>query len=287
VVIAVTGAEGFLGKAVTPLLQNAGHQVLPVSRRQGFDIRHVASLEALPHFDAVVHLAAMSYVPDSYQRPAEFFETNVTGTLNVLEAARNRKARMIYISSYVYGQPQYLPIDEAHPAAAFNPYAQTKLMGEELCVAWHRDFEVSSIILRPFNIYGPGQPEHFLLPKIARQYLSGEAVRVFDIRPRRDYVHVQDVADAIVRAVLATNDGVDIVNIGAGASYSIPDVCALLSELTGKELRLIDEQKHRPSEILDTVCDNRKAEALLGWRPRISLKEGLSSMIEYLAAHAE
>lgn len=286
-VVAVTGADGFLGKAVCPLLEEAGHEVLRVSRRQGFDIRDAASLETLPLFDVVVHLAALSYVPDSYEQPAAFFETNVTGTLNVLEAARKREARVIYISSYVYGHPEYLPIDEKHPAAAFNPYAQTKLMGEELCTAWQRDFGLASIILRPFNIYGPGQPAHFLLPKIILQHLAGGEVSVFDTRPRRDYVHVQDVAVAIKHAVNVAVDRVEVVNIGSGLSYSIQDVCDLVGEITGRLVLLKDEQKHRPSEIMDTVCDNRKAKTLLDWTPRISFKEGLSSLIDYLAAHAE
>jgi UDP-glucose 4-epimerase len=268
------------------LLEAGGHQIVRAGRRQGFDVRKSASLQAFPAIDAIVHLAALAFVPDSYERPAEFFETNVTGTLNMLEVARLHKARMIYVSSYVYGHPQYLPIDERHPAQAFNPYAQTKLMAEELCHAWQRDFQVPSIILRPFNIFGPGQPHHFLLPKIILQHLSGTEVSVFDARPRRDYVHVRDVANAIVQALPVKADYVETINIGAGASYSISDVCDLVSAITGSPVRLKDERQHRPNEIMDTVCDNSKAQAVLGWKPQMSFKEGLKDLIDYLAAHA-
>jgi len=282
-VVAVTGIDGFLGSRVGALLAAMeGVEVLPVGRSSGYDLTRPETLAALPRFDAVLHLAAASFVPDAYKKPALFYNTNVGGTLNVLELCRQNEARMIYVSSYVYGQPHYQPIDERHPVQPFNPYAQSKAMGEQLCEAYHRDFGVPATILRPFNIYGPGQAAHFLIPKLVRQALAGETITVFDDRPRRDYVHVQDVAAALVKALEQEQPHLEVYNIGSGVSYTIPDVCRLLETLTGKTLSLQVTGEQRPNEILDTVCNHEKATRELGWQPAYTLKQGLEEMMQAL-----
>lgn len=282
-VAAVTGIDGFLGKQVATLMQKDGISVLPVSRREGYDIRSRESLAALGPFDVMIHLAAVSYVPDSYKNPHLFYDTNVNGTLNVLEQVRRYNARMVYISTYVYGQPLYQPIDEAHPVQPFNPYAQSKVMAEELCNAYFRDFNVPSTVFRPFNIYGYGQAPHFLLPKLVMQHLKGEEVTVYDARPKRDYIHVTDVARVICNAVFSQNDGYHVYNIGSGRSFSIPQVCELLQTITGRPLRLNVLNQERPAEILDTICNSQKAKEILDWQPYVDFQEGLREMIEKAA----
>ena len=279
-VVAITGIDGFLGSAVQAAL--AGRQditILPICRRLGHDLLCPETLQDIPLFDAVLHLAAASFVPDAYKTPALFYNTNVGGTLQVLELCRRNCARMVYVSSYVYGQPHYMPIDEAHPVQPFNPYAQSKVMGEDLCRAYTRDFEVPAVILRPFNIYGPGQAAHFLLPKLIQQALAGEEITVFDDRPRRDYVQVRDVAAALVKALEVAPGEDAVFNIGSGESHSIPDVCKMLERLVGKPLSLKVLNQQRPTEILDTICNREKALQVLGWAPTVALAEGLAEMM--------
>jgi UDP-glucose 4-epimerase len=281
--VAVTGVDGFLGQYLKELLQSEGIEIISVSRKAGYDIRQPASLSRMPGFDVVVHLAALSYVPDSYVHPHLFYETNVTGTLNVLEQVRRYKARIIYISSYIYGQPHRQPIDENHPVQPFNPYAQSKVMAEELCQAYQRDFGTPFTIFRPFNIYGPGQASHFLLPKLVSQHMHGDEVTVFDVRPKRDYIFVTDVARAILKAVKNTDQqDNNVYNLGSGQSFSIPAICDILEQITGKELRLKILNQQRPAEILDTVCDYTKAKTKLHWQPEINMRQGLQEMIEAL-----
>jgi nucleoside-diphosphate-sugar epimerase len=279
-VVAVTGIDGFLGNYLYKQLVEEGINVLPISRKFGHDLRNIESLSSIPAFDTVIHLAAISFVPDSYKYPHNFYETNVTGTLNVLELARENKAKVIYVSSYVYGEPEYQPIDEKHPVKPFNPYAQSKVMAEDLCLAYNRDFKIPCTILRPFNIYGNGQAPHFLIPKLISHYLYDEEVTVFDPRPRRDYLHAADVAKALSKAISIESDAASIINLGYGKSHSIPEICNILENLTGRQLNIKVLNQYRPAEILNTVCNNNLAKAKLNWVPSITLEEGLSLMLE-------
>ena len=198
--VAVTGSGGFLGKHLINQLNSSGHDIIEVDLIKGFDITDWESISSISGFDVLVHLAALSFVPKAFENPAEFYRTNVIGTLNALELCRLNNARIIFTSSYVYGAPDYLPIDERHPLKAFNPYAQSKLMGEDLCKAYHRDFDVPVCIFRPFNIYGSGQASHFLIPLILNQAKVGK-VQLKDPRPKRDFIHINDVVSAYLKAV--------------------------------------------------------------------------------------
>ena len=277
--IAVTGVNGFIGSyLVESLTKNQALDVISISRRNGHDITDFKTLTSIEHFDIMIHLAAVSYVPESYENPYKFYNTNVTGTLNVLELTRRNKARIIFISSYVYGAPEYQPIDEQHPIKPFNPYAQSKILAEELCRAYFRDFHVSCTIFRPFNIYGKGQPNHFLIPKVTEQFKHGE-VSVFDSRPRRDYIHVMDVVRAIQLEIFQKNDGLRIYNLGSGKSSSVLDICSILEKLSYSGAKINNLNKPRPNEILDTICNSQLAFQDLGWRPQVSFEEGLKEML--------
>src|SRR5271156_3335553 len=198
--ILVTGATGFLGRHLVVALESHGHSVRRHSSADG-DIANCS----LPMDDVsrVFHLAGKSYVPESWQDPYAFYRTNVMGTLNVLEHCRRNHAALTLISSYVYGQPQRLPIAEDHPVSAANPYSHTKILAEDTARFYERSFGLALAIVRPFNIYCPGQHPPFLIPSIVRQVLdpSVEIVRVQDLRPKRDYLYVED-AVALLLALL-------------------------------------------------------------------------------------
>ena len=280
--IAVTGASGFLGNALLPMLRAAGHTIIPIERKTGFDIRDWGQISLVPPFDLMIHMAAQSFVPDAYKDPRSFYETNVTGTLNALEITRVHGARFIFISSYVYGHPKYMPIDEAHEVAAVNPYGQSKILGEDLCKGYSRDFGMDVIIFRPFNIYGKGQKPEFLLPKILLQAAAGGTIELFDPRPKRDYVEVHDMARAIMAGVDHQPKGCEVFNIGSGESFSTDDVMAKVQTVFNRNIEVKYLNRYRPDEIMDTVCDWSKAHRILGWQPSISLEDGLREMANEL-----
>ena len=274
--ILITGVGGFVGRALAAALHRKGVTPRLWTRQQG-DIA-TAKLE-FPHVGQVVHLAAKTFVPDSWKAPAGFYEVNVAGTVNVLEFCRRQQARMIFISSYVYGRPRFLPITEAHPLEAFNPYGHTKLMGEDLVNSYARFFGIKQVILRPFNIYGPGQEAHFLIPEIIQQALDPQKAEITlqDLRPRRDYLHVADLVRLSEKVL--ESDASGVFNAGSGHSVSVEDLGKAVNRLSGRPKPLVSTGIPRPNEILDMYADISRAAELLDWSPQLTLEEGLAEMI--------
>src|ERR1035437_1248594 len=202
--ILVTGFSGFIGTYLLERLNFTNHELILMGLANGFDICNWEQVKHITGMDAIIHLANLSFVPASYDQPKKFYESNYLSTLNMLELCRINHAKMIFFSSYVYGHPQYQPIDEKHPIQAFNPYAQTKVICESLCEGYNRDFKVPITIFRPFNIYGTGQNPDFLIPSIIQQAKTGKIV-IKDDRPKRDYIHVEDIVDAIITAIETEN----------------------------------------------------------------------------------
>jgi nucleoside-diphosphate-sugar epimerase len=272
--VLVTGSSGLVGSRLVAQLRGQGVTVIEADARTGMDITDWSTMQSLPALDAIVHLAAMTYVPDSYDRPRQFYVTNVLGTLSALELCRLRKARMIFASSYVYGRPRYLPIDEGHPVESFNPYAETKIQGERLCYAYHRDFRVRATVLRPFNIYGPGQDQRFLLPSIIRQARTG-AILLKDPRPRRDFVFVDDVVEAYLAAIGYEGKEYDTFNVGAGVSFSVAEVVDHVCRQMALKPTVAYTGERRESEVEETRADTTRASQCLGWRPRVEFADGI------------
>lgn len=278
--IAITGSSGFIGRyLVTELKKNYQNELILLDITQGVDLCNWALIKDIKA-DLFIHLANKSFVPDSYTNPYSFYSINYNSTLNVLELARLNCAKVIYLSSYIYGTPQYLPIDEEHPTQAFNPYAQTKLICEELCRGYTRDFHVPIVIFRPFNIYGYGQSSSFLLPTMISQLVNNYII-VKDDRPKRDYIHVLDVVNAIKLAIhYQPQNDLEIFNIGSGISYSVKEIAEILIKLSGQNIAYHSTGEQRPCEVLDTIADIKKV-SKLGWKPEISLLDGLSELLHY------
>jgi len=279
--IIVTGYSGFIGSYLTKKLQQNKHELILLDISGGVDICEWNQVRDFGNIDLIIHLANLSYVPASYSDPLRFYKTNFSGTLNMLELCRLNKARMIFFSSYVYGHPQYQPIDENHPVKAFNPYAQTKVICESLCEGYNRDFDVPVTVFRPFNIYGTGQHPDFLIPTIIRQAIEGK-IEIKDDRPKRDYIHVEDVVEAVITVAAKQQKGYHVYNLGCGVSYSVKELVDKVSSLFDHQINYSCKNEFRPNEVMDTVADIRKIRDELGWSPRIGMEEGIKKIINQI-----
>jgi nucleoside-diphosphate-sugar epimerase len=274
--ILVTGATGFIGTHLIRALQQRGESVVAHSTRDGDLVRVEPKVADVRH---VYHLAGRSYVPESWQDPRSFYEVNVLGALSVLEFCRKRGCSLTLMSSYVYGRPETLPISEDHPLRAFNPYANSKILAEEMARFYEAAYKIRINIVRPFNVYGPMQDVRFLIPTLIAQSLSDheDAIVVEDGHPRRDYVFVADVVDLLL--LLDGSRDCGVYNVGSGVSTSV-------LELAGTRKQFLSREHRRQDEILDTVADISRARRQLNWSPKVSLQEGLRRAILYMRCMA-
>jgi nucleoside-diphosphate-sugar epimerase len=275
--ILVTGADGFVGKYLVAALKSSGHSVQTHSLADGDLTRCALEYPGISH---VFHLAGKTFVPDSWTDPCSFYATNVVATANVLEFCRRSHAALTFISSYVYGPPKVIPIAEDHPLQAFNPYAHSKILAEEVCRFYATQHGTPIAIVRPFNIYGPGQDERFLIPTLVRQAAAADSgvIEVADIRPRRDFRYISDLID-LLQATLA-HGASGAYNAGSGVSTSIQEIGAVLNGIVPRQKALVSRGERRPHEVLDVVADIRKAERELHWKPRVDITTGLRLTVE-------
>jgi UDP-glucose 4-epimerase len=276
--IVVTGSKGFIGKQLCKKLLEKGYDVIELDLNLGDNVENWDSFENLDKFDYLIHLAARLFVPESFEKPRSFYKTNIMGTLNAIEACRLHNAKFVFLSSYAYGAPDYLPIDEQHPVKSFNPYSRSKIMGEDICKSYYADFGVKSIIYRPFNIYGPNQDPRFLIPSIIEQ-AKQRSITLKDNRPKRDYIFIDDIISAILKALDYEPQSADVFNLASGKSYSVEEIVNFTKEIIGKEIEVSYLNEHRPNEVLDTVATINKAKELLNWEPKINIEEGIKRII--------
>lgn len=277
--ILITGSNGFIGSHLAKKLIRLDNEVFKLPRSSSLDITDFRNLSDIPPHDIVYHLAGITgYIQD----PLKIYHVNITGTLNTLEWCRiNDVKKMIFSSTYVYGSPIYLPIDENHPLSPNSPYSRSKLFGENLCQAYHEDYGLNIAILRFFNVYGCGQNMAYLIPSIIKQCFSGK-ITVRDPTPKRDFIYIDDVVSACLK-VKDIDISYETFNIGYGVSYSVEEIATLIKDIfqniTGKmvEIQFVNERKK--NEIMDTVADITKSRTLLGWEPGIDMKTGVEKTV--------
>lgn len=280
--VLVTGASGFIGKALCKRLTEESIS-FHAARSDDGNVADPKTWEKYPRAKILVHLAGRSYVPKSWENPIEFLETNVIGTESALEYCRRHGSRMIFISAYIYGVPKNMPIREDHPVNPNNPYALSKHLAEQLCCFAVQTGQISTVtVLRLFNVYGPGQRKEFLIPSILNELDSKEKIHVLDLKPRRDYVYLDDVVDSIMDAMSLKN-GFNVFNIGSGISYSVKEVVEIILQVAGASLPISSTNEERPQEIPEVRADFSRALTAMGWRPKTSFKEGISKILRYLA----
>lgn len=307
--VLVTGADGFIGSHLTEMLLAEGYEVRALSVYNSFNywgwldgLRH-PSLEVVsgdvrdPNFcreavrgcDTVLHLAALIAIPYSYVAPDSYVDTNIKGTLNICQAARDAGVQRVVVTSTseVYGTARYVPIDEKHPKQPQSPYSATKIAADAIAESFYNAFRLPVVVARPFNAYGPRQSARAIIPTIITQIANGvREIKVGDLTPTRDFNFVKDLCRGFI--ALATTPGIEgqEINICSKSEISMQDTLNLIARLMGVEVTWVqDPQRVRPrgSEVFRLFGDNTKICSLTDWRPKYSLEEGLKETIAWFS----
>jgi len=313
--VALTGAAGFIGSHLAEAIVREGGDLrafvhynsmgrwghldsLPIEILDSIevvsgDIQNPFSVSNLiSGCDVVFHLAALIGIPYSYVAPQSYIATNVTGTLNIMEASRQSGVeRVIHTStSETYGTALYTPIDEKHPLQAQSPYSASKIAADKIAESYHLSFEVPVVTLRPFNCFGPRQSARAVIPMIISQALTRPNIQLGSLSPRRDYTFVSDTARAFLMAAQDERTIGRLINVGSGKSSSIEEVVHLILELMemNKPVKHLSGRVRPPkSEVMELVCDNRLANELLDWQPEVSFREGLAKTIDWINSNTD
>ena len=306
--VLVTGADGFIGSHLVEALLAAGYKVRALSQYNSFnnwgwlediaanvrleivcgDIRDADFCRTISRdIDTVYHLAALIAIPYSYLAPDSYVDTNIKGTLNMCQAARDCGVRRIVVTSTseVYGTAMYVPIDEKHPRQPQSPYSATKIGADAIAKSFYNAFDLPLVIARPFNTYGPRQSARAIIPTIITQIAAGNTqIKLGDLSPTRDFNFVEDTAAGFI--ALGETEGIEgrEINIATGTEISMADTFAMIARLMGREVdEVTDPERLRPakSEVNRLCGDNTLITSLTDWRPRHTIEEGLAKTIEW------
>ena len=311
----VTGAGGFIGSHLTERLVQMNANVCALVQYNskgdwGFieqfekvvsanieviagDIRDFNFIKkAVQGRDIVFHLAALIAIPYSYVAPWSYVETNIKGTLNVLQACLEANVgKVIHTStSETYGTALYTPIDEKHPLQGQSPYSASKIGADKMAESYVCSFRLPVATIRPFNTFGPRQSSRAIIPTIITQMLTQDEVFLGTLETIRDFCYVKDTVEGFIKIAESDHSLGEVINVGSGTGVSIRELILRLEELMGKRVTVItDEQRIRPlhSEVMELICSNKKAERLMNWRPCYTLQQGLSETIEYIKDHLQ
>ncbi|MCX6127139.1 MAG: GDP-mannose 4,6-dehydratase [Proteobacteria bacterium] len=308
----VTGADGFIGSHLTERLINEGFEVTalciynsiggygwlePIADKQPNnlklllgDVRDAGFLErSIANHDTVFHLASLIAIPYSYLAPQSYFDTNVNGAMNVANACLKAEVgRLIHTStSEVYGTAQFVPITESHPIQGQSPYSASKISADVLIESFCRSFQLPAVTLRPFNTYGPRQSLRAVIPTTIVQVLQGvREIRLGAISPTRDFNYIDDTVAAFMAVAEAGNDVLgNVYNTGSGREITIENMVNLVAKIIGQDIKIqCDEARLRPanSEVDRLLCSSAKLTSVTGWKPAVSLEEGLNRTIEWM-----
>ena len=307
--VLVTGADGFIGSHLTEVLVHKGYDVRAFVLYNSFnswgwldhcdtevrgqfdvfagDIRDPHGVRtAMEGCDAVLHLAALIAIPYSYHSPDTYVDTNIKGTLNVVQAARDLDvSKMVHTStSEVYGTARFVPINEDHPLQGQSPYSASKIGADQIAMSFYYSFETPVSIIRPFNTYGPRQSSRAVIPTVITQIANGQQqIKLGALHPTRDFNYIEDMVSGFV-AALESDQGIgEVINLGSNSEVSIGDTVKIIAEIMEAEIKILaDTQRFRPkkSEVERLWADNRKAMKLLGWGPRFVGSKGFRSGLE-------
>ena len=310
--VLVTGSDGFIGSHLTEALLETGCDVRAFVYYNSFnswgwldalgpeiraqldvfagDIRDPNGVrQACKGVDVVFHLAALIGIPFSYHSPDSYVDTNVKGTLNVLQAARDLEMERVVVTSTseVYGTARYVPIDEKHPLQGQSPYSASKIGADKMAESFFRSFGTPVVTARPFNTYGPRQSARAVIPTIVTQLLAGRTrVELGAVTPTRDLTYVSDTAAGFI-ALAACDEAIGReVNMGNGREISVGDLASLIGEVVGSEIEIVSaEERHRPekSEVQRLLADTALMRSMTSWEPKVELRDGLARVVEWFS----
>lgn len=314
--VLVTGADGFIGSHLTERLLDAGYDVkafayynsfntwgwldsLPAEKLKEIevftgDIRDPNGVrQAVKGVDGVFHLAALIAIPFSYHSPDSYVDTNIKGTLNVLQAARDYNLERVLVTSTseVYGTAQYVPIDEKHPYQGQSPYSATKIGADRLAESFYRSFELPVSIVRPFNTFGPRQSARAVIPTIISQLLAGkEQIKLGSLTPTRDFNYVKDTANGFLAIARSDKTIGEEMNIATGQEISIGDLAKeIIGQINPRAQIVCEEERLRPekSEVNRLLGSNEKIKRLTDWKPEYTFAQGISETIGWMREHMD
>jgi dTDP-glucose 4,6-dehydratase len=313
--VLVTGAGGFIASHLVERLVSEGARVRAFVRYNSRneigmlrmlsrnvlaclevvhgDLRNMEAIRSTAKdVDTIFHLGALIAIPYSYLHPYEVIETNIMGTLNVLTAARDFGVRRVVhtSTSEVYGTARYTPIDENHPLQGQSPYSASKIGADKIAESFYRAYNVPVVTLRPFNTYGPRQSARAVIPTIITQALTKNEIRLGSLEPWRDFTFVSDTVDGFLRIAAAENILGQEINIGNNGAITIGDLAKKIFTILGKDVQIVTEnQRFRPenSEVLKLHAANQKAQDLMGWKPRVTLDQGLRQTIDWIRGNLD
>jgi len=273
--VLVTGSSGFIGTEIVRKLQKS-EIITDSSNSNRIDLRHIQQVMKLDSADAVIHLGGKT--PQIGLGWNEYFDNNVIGILNILEYCKHKKVKkIIYVSTYVYGNPKYCPIDEKHPINPHTAYSESKYIGERLCEFYCNNSDLNVTILRPFNIFGESMRAGFLIPNLINSVKTGKKLTIINKNSRRDFLHVNDFTDLIVK-ILECNFKFEIFNVGSGLSYSFEQVVNKIENMMSQKI-YPEYEEDENTYIENITADISKLRSYISWEPKISLDDGLQRIL--------
>ena len=274
--ILITGSLGFVGAEVVKRIKN--DKVIKDSKNsEHIDLRNIEQVMKLGAADIVIHLGGKGSTKNLKWN--EYFENNILGTMNILEyCVKKNIKKMIYVSSYVYGNPEYIPIDENHPTNPHNAYTESKFLGEKLCEWYSKRTNLSVIILRPFNIFGKTLKEGFLITNLINSTKSGEKITIINRTSKRDFLYIDDFIDLIFK-IIDYEAKFEIFNIGSGESYSFDEIIKKIETITSRKINL-EYIENKENYIEDIKADITKINEKTNWKPKIKFNEGLQRILK-------
>ena len=307
----VTGAGGFIGSHLCSHLVNNGANVTAMlhynSRSDWSNLEYLdnetkssikvvkGNIEDSSFLDThtkgqnvIFHLAALIGIPYSYEAPLSYVKTNIEGTVNVLESARKNDTELVVntSTSETYGSAMYTPIDELHPMQGQSPYSASKISADKLAESYYNSFKLPVMTVRPFNTYGPRQSSRAVIPTIISQLLTEDKLTLGDLSPVRDFTYVDDTANGFICAAENHEHIGEVINLGYGKAATIGETAELIMNIMHSNKEIVSEKSRiRPkdSEVLHLISDNKKADNLLNWQPKVDLKSGLEKTIEFVS----
>tara|TARA_B100000902_G_C27312755_1_gene919391 strand:+ start:661 stop:1641 length:981 start_codon:yes stop_codon:yes gene_type:complete len=309
--ILVTGSSGFIGSHLTEFLTKKGYKITAFDRyninndygwleKSEFqkkinfvlgDLRDYDSVyKAMKGCDAVIHLAALIGIPYSYNSPTAYIKTNVEGTFNILEAAKNLKLKQVIVTSTseVYGTAKSKSLKESDPLSAQSPYAATKIAADQLSLSYFKSFNLPVKIIRPFNTFGPRQSLRAVIPTIISQFINkkNNIIKIGNLKTTRDFLYVEDLCSAYEKILKSKKLFGEVVNVGSNFEVSIDEIIKKISRILKKKYKIASDKKRiRPekSEVYRLRCDNRKMKKITKWKPKYSFDQGLRNLIKWLS----